>query len=153
MRLAPLIVLLSSSLCWATAACAGDDCDSLAARIVAQTGATFVRKAPGLGNVMLSHAAASGGFSVTCSNGKPAGINLAYEGSATPRFFGLASASVAEFLGSRDPGLIKVAGTCLLAAKVDPTGFATRDSAKVTVECTVGQDGDDGSLAIGRLEP
>lgn len=125
-----------------------DECDSLATKIISQTGAGFVRKSEQFGNVFLSHPSASRGFSIICMGGKPKGLDIEYEGEATPRFFGLAAASVAAFLGSKDSTFIRTAGNCLLAAKQDPTGISSQQTAKLSIDCTVDESGSNGGLSI-----
>jgi hypothetical protein len=135
------------SMLFAAPALAGA-CDDIGQAIAARTRATIEAITPEFGNVKFVHSAAHE-MTLLCGPGSPS-LFVAYEGKPDARFLGLAAVAGGVLLGGQIGA--RAIGDCLLAAAIDPSGEAQRDSGKSHIECAADVPNESGNVTIQRRD-
>jgi hypothetical protein len=129
----------------APAAIAGP-CDALGDAIARRTKAAIEEITPEFGNVRFSHSAAHE-MTLVCGPGNARSLFVAYERNPDVRFLALASVAEGILLGGA-PVSPRTIGDCILAAAVDPSGEAERETGEAHLECSANAPDETGKVTI-----
>jgi hypothetical protein len=137
---------IAAVLAFVTGPALAGPCDNLGHAIATRTKATIEAITPEFGNVKFNHSAAHE-MTLLCGPGDARSVFVAYEGKADAPFLALASVAGGTLLGG---GAIspRAVGDCMLAASVDPTGIAERETGRAHLDCSASVADETGNVTI-----